>query len=295
MKDALEQYAVLKRWTVRDAFTGKGPETAFVRQMLDYRASETWSGREDDHSFRVAVPVSGGMDSTTAWEMAMECGLEAVPIFLLSPAPWNDLELDCCRAYYGDQLVVLDPELPNVVDEVMLPGRNAIFLWAAAAYLSTNGWWGEVWFGNNLGSTRTGWTSETPVVGGDKSHRFLLTLNQLLTLEGFDVRVHSPLMSLTKLDMVHWWHEHRHAPDFLFRTFSCHAPVDAEWQKAACGRCRACFRKMVAFKAFGLDPDPIFQHGTDWTARVLEYEEEFGAAEGDHSDVAQFIARWAAK
>ena len=118
--------------------------------------------------------------------------------------------------------------------------RNAIIMNRLARLLPDA--WGEIWFGN-----LADW-AETPVYGGDKSHHWLLRINHLLTLDGLDWRVVSPLGSMRKDDAVRWLLS-RGLDDVVRTTRSCY-DIDEP-----CLACRSCFRREIAMVLAGMTHD----------------------------------------
>lgn len=212
-----------------------------------------------DLNYRVVVPVTGGMDSTTAWAMAMEAGVNAVPVYVDTGQEYAKAEREVV-----DQLVrerhVWDLEAMPIAErwQHVMPRRNAVILLTIAEWMQEEGWWGEVWFGNLAG--------ETPAWGGDKSARFVNTTQQLMVALGYDVQIVQPLRGLDKTDLVRWW-QARGLIDVLATTKSCLDPV-----MRACGRCQTCFRKYVAFRASGFTHALDWDQEPDWSVHVAKYE-----------------------
>lgn len=217
---------------------------------LDEQMTACWENDEAPpvpeglaEAFRVVVPVSGGLDSTVCWLMALEAGLPVQPVFV-----------DTGATYINDEwraVQQIADRLGQPVRRVNVPyggdtwlhnhrARNAVIVLTLAQLMRTGGWWGEVWFGN------LGEVNETPIYGGDKSHRWFLDVNQLLTLDGHDVRVVSPLGALSKTDAARWAAERGHA-EVLLMTRSCYEAGDR-----ACLSCLCCFRREFALMKAGL-------------------------------------------
>lgn len=207
--------------------------------------------------FRVAIPVTGGMDSSTLWMMALEAGLPVEPVYVDVGQSYRAAEMAAVLDVLGVEPEVLyGPTLGDGWKHVIL-GRNWHAIAAIAHWMTSRGLWGELWFGNLAG--------ETPTVGGDKSSRFFTTTQHLLTMLGHDVQLHSPLRGLDKTDLVRWWAA-RGKVHLLARTKSCLHPSGS-----ACGRCQTCFRKMVAFEAAGYGDALTWDHTPDWAPFVEKY------------------------
>jgi len=193
-----------------------------------------------DNRFRIYVPLTAGMDSTTLWQMALESGLPAVPVYMDFGQEVADKEIKAASELANrtkHTLVVFRHPLSFQQFSYILLARNAAAIFLLAQHTRRVGTWGEVWFGN-MGD-------ESPVLGGDKSRRFFNDIQALLGHAGYDLRVCNLLMGLDKVDEVTYWR----ARDLsvLRRTWSCHTT------RGDCGACQGCFRKWVAFLAHGID------------------------------------------
>lgn len=198
------------------------------------------------NTFRAIVPVSGGIDSTTAWAMAVHAGHRVVPVYVDTGASYSHPEWHTVLALHE----IIGGPAPTVVQVGEVPyqrwlhvdrARNAIIVNRLARLLPV-GVWGEIWFGN-----LADW-AETPVYGGDKSHHWLLRINHLLTLDGLDWRVVSPLGSMRKDDAVRWLLS-RGLDDVVRTTRSCY-DIDEP-----CLACRSCFRREIAMVLAGMTHD----------------------------------------
>ncbi len=99
----------------------------------------------------------------------------------------------------------------------------------------------------------------------DKSYRFASQASGILTLLMNDYwsnrpgayEVVLPVKSLTKRHLIARFIEMGGDPfELAERSFSCYAPTQ---EKRACGQCKPCFRKWVAFKLNGFDIEPNAQ------------------------------------
>ena len=212
--------------------------------------------------YRVVVPLTGGMDSTTCWQMAIEAGLDPEAVYVDMGQHYMGMELATVRDLLGVTPRVIDGPRPPASWKHLLPGRNAAVIFLSA--LTITGQWGELWLGNLAG--------ETPAVGGDKSARFLLTAQQMLTCMGHDVHLLSPLRGLDKTDLVTWWAA-RGDLETLAQTKSCFHP-----HLRACGSCQTCFRKLVAFYAAGHADVLEWDGPVDWSEHVAKYRPVMEAA-----------------
>lgn len=274
---ALEEYVrrqdVTAGWQMDRYTDASRPATSgYVHDLWDYHENPEWSGDDDDDRHLVVVPLSGGIDSATALGMAACAGLRVRPVYVDTGADYTDLELDAC----GDLVAAAQVAFPDVQDLEVLaldvtypvrhgyvdPGRNAVIVWACAEVLRDANAWGSIWFGN------TAEWQETPVRGGDKCHSFFVTTQQLLTLEGYDVQLVSPLVGMTKADALRWW-QHRDMLDVVLDGRSCYATT-----RGHCGACRSCWRRYLAMRVVlgaEADRDGWWPHGTSWRPHVEQY------------------------
>jgi 7-cyano-7-deazaguanine synthase in queuosine biosynthesis len=191
-------------------------------------------------SFKIVVPISGGLDSSTLALMAIESGHPCLFFYVNGGQEYAKLELAAARAIVAPHKVT---ELYCPFGERrykhIIPGRNAEIVWKIAETMArARRQWGQVWFGNLQG--------ESPIVGGDKSARFFATMQGVLHGSGIDLHLLSPLIGLDKPDLIRWWHDHGYASR-LRETKSCFSPSDRR-----CGECQSCFRTFVALVGSGM-------------------------------------------
>lgn len=229
----------------------------------------------EDNNFKVYIPVTGGMDSLTLWQMAIEAGYPVVPIYIDAGQEYANLEIAHAQktvSETGHSLQVIEMEVPFKRYKHILLGRNALVLYTIAEIMRERGQWGEIWLGNLAG--------ESPTVGGDKSRRFLNDTQRLLTYKGYDVRIETPLIGMDKPDEVAYWQ--KRDLQKLIETKSCFSDKSNQ-----CGECQTCFRKWAAFMAHGVDIRDTFDANITETFKphVEKYKEVMGKAleEQDYS------------
>jgi 7-cyano-7-deazaguanine synthase len=88
------------------------------------------------------------------------------------------------------------------------------------------------------------------------------------------IEVFSPFWEMTKADIVAWYLEHVGDEELLHLSTSCYHPTELQ-----CGNCGSCFRKWIALKINGIDPqyDLIASIKKKYLARAKEgyYEAEY--------------------
>lgn len=222
----------------------------------------------EDNNFKVYIPVTGGMDSLTLWQMATEAGYPVVPIYIDAGQEYASLEIAHAQntvAEDGLELEVVKIEAPFKRYKHILLGRNALVLYTIAEIMRERKQWGEIWLGNLAG--------ESPTVGGDKSRRFLNDTQRLLTYRGYDVRIETPLIGMDKPDEVAYWKDRN--IEKLINTKSCFSDSSNQ-----CGECQTCFRKWAAFMAHNIDIRDTFDADITKTFQphVKKYKEVMGKA-----------------
>lgn len=229
-----------------------------------YSTPESGIVSDTDDKFRVAIPMTGGMDSTTLWKMNQESGEPALLFYCKWKQDYADAEIETVRNIIGDRdLIVLDIDLPMEQYSHIMLGRNFIFLKRIADWMQEHGYWGEIWFGNLQG--------ESPAWGGDKSRRFLNDFNKWLVAHAYDVRIVSPLQGMNKYDQVHYW-QAKGAQELFTKTRTCFNSGDKH-----CGKCQACFRRYMAFFENGVDLRDQFET-LDFSTYIRKYETLMTAA-----------------
>jgi 7-cyano-7-deazaguanine synthase in queuosine biosynthesis len=249
--------------------------SAYAQNIANVPENPAYVAPTDD-GFRVYVPLTGGMDSTTLWQMALEAGQPAVPVYMDFGQPYAEQEIEVASALAartGHTLVVFRETMPFKQFDYILLARNAAVIYRIAEHARTFGTWGEVWFGNLAG--------ESPIQGGDKSRRFFNDTQALLALRGYDLRICNPLIGMDKPDEVAYWRSRD--IDTLIHTKSCFSVASRQ-----CGECQTCFRKWVAFKEHGIDIRDTFARRDiriGFNGFIQKYKDRMGQARahGDYS------------
>lgn len=219
---------------------------ALVEECLQVpERPETYHVRfQEPEQVVVAIPVTGGLDSTVLYYRA-NYGLanhEAVP-----------------KAYYVDygqpyaikeQMALARLDVPYSLMQAekplgrywkhIIPARNLLIFSMIAEKLQGGG---RILFAVTNG--------EMPERGGDKSVRFLNLLNTALQALPYPVTVETPLANETKPDLITWWKNAGLDLKLLQYTVSCF--TGGVGVVSHCGECQACLRKYIAFYLNGME------------------------------------------
>lgn len=217
------------------------------------------------------VLLSGGLDSTTVLAIAQNQGYSCHTL-AFDYGQRHRHELDACAIiaqrmntashriftldigqFGGSALTNADIEVPKDRDEssmadipvTYVPARNLVFLSIATAYAETLGA-SDLFIGVNA-IDYSGYPDCRP----EFIDSFAQTANLAtkLGVEGGSVRVHTPLIELTKAQIITRGSEL--GVDYAL-THSCYDPDETG---GACGRCDSCVLRRSGFAAAGL-PDP---------------------------------------
>jgi len=222
-----------------------------------------WTKQFEENSYKVILPLTGGMDSMTLYKMAEESKIPFVCYYVDMGQKYSDIELQTIKKLLPNiQINIIKIDINFRQYKHILTGRNAVILLKLAEEMKKNNWWGDIWFGNLQG--------ESPILGGDKSQRFFHDMTNFFVLHGYDVRICNPLIGIDKFDEVSYWNERD--INILRRTRSCFDTTEKE-----CGRCQSCFRKFVAFKYHGIDIRDQFEK-VDFSDHIKKYEKVLNEA-----------------
>lgn len=185
---------------------------------------------------KIVVLVTGGLDSTYVYQCVKEnyATNEIVAIYVDIGQPYAKKEIDALARLQIPYVLERQTELIWTTDKYwkhIIPARNLLLLAIAAEHLADTG--GLIMFGAVNG--------EMPVIGGDKSQRFIRVVNQLLKNSPNTIHVTTPLKDLTKTDIV--FKMQANNPGTVEKTVSCFSGGPG----VHCGACQACLRKWIAF------------------------------------------------
>lgn len=222
---------------------------------------------------KAVVVLSGGQDSTTCLYLAKRIGFDlhalsfaygqrhraelaaAREIAMKAGASWKVLDLRVL-AELGDSALVdatkpiagnggrVDAEMPNGLPTSFVPGRNALFLTAAAAYAVKLG----------ARDIYTG-VCQTDYSGyPDCRDEFVKALERAVTLampsSSGPLRIHTPLMYMTKAESVKLAKGLPGCWEALALSLTCY-----EGLRPGCGQCPACVLRAEGFAEAG-ERDP---------------------------------------
>jgi 7-cyano-7-deazaguanine synthase len=230
---------------------------------------------------RAVVLVSGGMDSATAGAVAREQGFEVYALSFrygqrhaaeleaakrvaerLDARRHVVLEIDL-RAFGGSALtaeveVPKDTPLDRIGDGIpatYVPARNTIFLSFALGWAEVLGA-ADIFIGANA-LDYSGYPDCRPEY--IESFERMANLATRAGVEGRGLRVHTPLIAMTKAEIVKLGQ--RLGVDYGL-TWSCYDPTP---QGTPCGRCDACLLREKGFREAGVnDPAQIRDMGSGY-------------------------------
>lgn len=189
---------------------------------------------------RVAIGVSGGLDSTIAYHWALTQNLTPLPIFVNLGHPYAEKErqtltrLGIPFTEVFANVCSITPH-PPTVGRYIIPGRNTAIASILGMALPD-----VVWI--------VGMRHENHPENIDKNQQFYTTLTNTLSLTyGKPITVTSPFITQSKEDVIQWAIQ-QGLGDVLQKTVSCYHPTIQQ-----CGECAACVKRYVALFGTGLD------------------------------------------
>jgi 7-cyano-7-deazaguanine synthase len=221
---------------------------------------------------KAVVLLSGGMDSATAAAVALDQGFEAYGLsFRYGQRHATELEaarrvaerlgvrrhvvLDIDLRAFGGSALTGDLEVPKntplerigaTIPATYVPGRNTVFLSLALAWAEVLGS-ADIFLGANA-LDYSGYPDCRPEY--IEAYERMANLATRAGVEGSRLRIHTPLISLSKAEIVRLGT--RLGVDYSL-TWSCYDPTP---DGTACGRCDACILRQKGFREAGME-DPI--------------------------------------
>ena len=223
-------------------------------------------------STKAVVLLSGGMDSATAAAIARSQGFEVYALsFRYGQRHAAELEaarrvaqrlgvhrhvvLDIDLRAFGGSALTGDLDVPkdtplerigSSIPATYVPARNTIFLAFALGWAETLGA-SDIFLGANA-LDYSGYPDCRPEY--IEAFERLANLATRAGVEGRRLRIHTPLINLSKAEIVRLGQSH--GVDYSV-TWSCYDPGP---DGTACGRCEACILRRKGFREAGIE-DPI--------------------------------------
>ena len=215
---------------------------------------------------KAIVLFSGGLDSTTMLAMAISRGYD-ITALTINYNQRHSFEIQCSKKILSSlgniPQIIFDIDLTKIggsaltdsipvpvnsqkkIPSTYVPARNTIFLSIASSFaerLEIN----DIFIGANI-IDYSGYPDCRPEF--IKSFEETINLGTKKGLEGDKFTIHSPLIQMTKADIIK--SGHALGVDYSL-TLSCYDPTD---DGLACGVCDSCKFRKLGFKEANL-PDP---------------------------------------
>lgn len=238
---------------------------------------------------KVAIMMSGGLDSFISYYFAKIEGYEPIPIWVDIGQPYKLKELNSLARFDFEtkKIVcnVLREEFGNLptVESWIIPGRNLLFATIGAMFGD------KVWICALMGEQHE-FAKEH-----DKSLRFYKDTSRLLTyvfnIARPETVVETPFRSMNKTDIVAWALDHGITKEQLKSTSSCY-----DGKKGNCGKCGTCFKRWLAFKNNGIDETYESNPWENEYARRTSIDMDEASEKNDfsHYDLPRVIATMSA-
>ena len=156
-------------------------------------------------------------------------------------------------------------------ENYIVPARN-LFLAARGSQYGE-----EVWIVANK-------RSDESVGAKDKTSRFYNQSSVLFSeFYGTRIRVRSPFLGQSKLEMVQEYLKKGGSLDALKGTFSCYSPVEGDH----CGICYACFKRYKLFQDLNVEYNFHYppHDGPNWHNYILQEQKKRGTDQNKEADV----------
>ena len=223
---------------------------------------------------KAVVLLSGGMDSATAAAVALDQGFEVYALsFRYGQRHATELDaagrvaerlgmshhvvLDIDLRAFGGSALTGDLDVPkdtplgrigSSIPATYVPARNTIFLSFALGWAETLGA-SDIFLGANA-LDYSGYPDCRPEY--IEAFERMANLATRAGVEGRRLRIHTPLISLSKAEIVKLGHQL--GVDYGL-TWSCYDPADG----TACGRCEACLLRRKGFREAGVEDPMAYQ------------------------------------
>ena len=215
---------------------------------------------------KALVLFSGGLDSTTMLAMVKSNGYE-ITALTINYNQRHVTEIDFSKKSLSqlqiNKQIIFDLDLSKIggsaltdnipvpidsndnIPTTYVPARNTIFLSLASSFAERLNI-SDIFIGANI-IDYSGYPDCRPEF--IKSFEKTINLGTKLGVEGSHIRIHTPLIKMTKAEIIKKGHSL--GVDYSL-TLSCYNPTDSG---LACGKCDSCKFRKDGFKNAGL-PDP---------------------------------------
>ena len=215
---------------------------------------------------KALVLFSGGLDSTTMLAMVKSNGYE-ITALTINYNQRHVSEIDFSKKSLSqlqiNKQIIFDLDLSKIggsaltdnipvpidsndnIPTTYVPARNTIFLSLASSFAERLNI-SDIFIGANI-IDYSGYPDCRPEF--IKSFEKTINLGTKLGVEGSHIRIHTPLIKMTKAEIIRKGHSL--GVDYSL-TLSCYNPTDSG---LACGKCDSCKFRKDGFKDAGL-PDP---------------------------------------
>ena len=215
---------------------------------------------------KALVLFSGGLDSTTMLAMVKSNGYE-ITALTINYNQRHVSEIDFSKKSLSqlqiNKQIIFDLDLSKIggsaltdnipvpidsndnIPTTYVPARNTIFLSLASSFAERLNI-SDIFIGANI-IDYSGYPDCRPEF--IKSFEKTINLGTKLGVEGSHIRIHTPLIKMTKAEIIRKGHSL--GVDYSL-TLSCYNPTDSG---LACGKCDSCKFRKDGFKNAGL-PDP---------------------------------------
>lgn len=266
--------------TPAEVYEVSDPVSAYRSALHD--VGERFNAPPDvaDPFMRVVIPLTGGLDSVTAYAMALELDLPVETVYVDWGQDWASAELATARIWSRDIAVIHRPLNFSHEYQHIQVGRNPAFLHIVGRRYRKHGFWGEIWTGTR--------GDETKLRAGDKSIQFHVHTSLIFAALNIPFTIQHPLAGLTKVDLVNWW-AIRGRVDEALETRTCFSAGDGH-----CGECWACFQRWAAFTGAGFRAEVEATMPTNFGDAQTEFRRKAASRQRSGRDIrmAKAMEEW---
>ena len=189
---------------------------------------------------KIAVLVSGGIDSYIAYKYAQYIGADAIPLFVNYGQPYLTKEIRACNKLFDSDLVCVNADLVSAkldniptLDKQEIYGRNILMAFYGALIGD------RVWIASLE-------TEMNPTAVADKHPEFFHMMSALfshvLKTKRLETVVETPFAKYTKSDIIKLALDTLGvSPELIKTTSTCYHEEHKQ-----CGVCSTCFKRWIA-------------------------------------------------